>query len=215
MAVMWTVAELELENVRHDVGGSFGGLDSDDYLNLNPNAKIPTINDNGRILWESNAIVRYLSAEYSRGNLYPQDPYRAALADQWMDWVKTTFYPLFHTVFFGLIRTPLEQRNQQAIDQAIPAAGEILGIVEHHLKGRKYLVGDRLTMGDIPLGSCIYRYFNLEITRPALPNLEAWYQRLGEREPYRKNVMIPFGNSVEEWHLLEREGLDREERVNS
>lgn len=215
MAVMWTVAELELENVRYNVGGSFGGLDSDDYLKLNPNAKIPTINDNGRILWESNAIVRYLSSEYGRGTLYPEDRYPAALSDQWMDWVKTSFYPVFHTVFFGLIRTPPESRNQRAIDHAIPAVGEILRIVERHLKQRKFMGGDTLTMGDIPLGSCMYRYFNLDIARPALPNLEAWYQRLCEREPYRKNVMIPFGNSVEEWHLLEREGLDREECASS
>ncbi|MGI9317693.1 MAG: glutathione S-transferase family protein [bacterium] len=209
MAVTWTVGELDLEFRRHNVGGSFGGLDSAEYLELNPNSKIPTINDNGRVLWESNTIVRYLSANYASGTLCPKEPYQRALAEQWMDWVKTTFYPAFHSVFFGLIRTPAENRNQQAIDQAIPASGKLLSIVERQLDGRSYLTGNDLTMADIPLGACIYRYFNLNIHRPSLPNVEAWYQRLCAREAYRQNVMIPFGRSVEEWLDLEEQGADQ------
>jgi glutathione S-transferase len=215
MAVTWTVGELDLDHVRHDVGGSFGGLDTPEYRKLNPNSKIPTINDNGRVLWESNAIVRYLSANYGLGTLCPKDPYQAALAEQWMDWVKTTFYPAFHTVFFGMIRTPPEKRNQQAIDDAVPVAGKILNVVNHHLEGSDYMLGDRLTMGDIPLGACIYRYFNLNIERPSLPNVEAWYQRLCDRAAYRQHVMIPFGNSIEEWQQLEKEGAKPSATNNS
>ncbi len=206
MAVTWTVGELGLDYVRHDVGGGFGGLDTAEYRMLNPNSKIPTINDDGRVLWESNTIVRYLSATYGLGTLRPEDPYQGALAEQWMDWVKTTFYPVFHAIFFGMIRTPPEKRNQQAINDAIPAAGKILNVVDQHLEGRDYMLGGQLTMGDIPLGACIYRYFNLNIERPSLANVEAWYQRLCGRAAYRQHVMIPFGNSIEEWQQLEKEG---------
>ena len=215
MAVTWTVGELELDHIRHNVGGSFGGLDTAEYLDLNPNAKIPTINDNGCILWESNTIVRYLCSQYGSETLCPEDPCLRAQAEQWMDWVKTTFYPAFHSIFFGLIRTPADKRNQQAIDQAIPAAGKLLEIVEHHLNNQDYMAGDDLTMGDIPLGACIYRYFSLDIERPPLPNVEAWYQRLCNRAAYKENVMIPFGGSLEQWLQLEKESTSLDAATNS
>ena len=84
--VMFAVGELGLNYKRHDVGGSFGGLDTAAYAQLNPNRKIPTVNDNGRVIWESQTIIRYLAREYGSGTLWPEDSYELAMADQWMEW---------------------------------------------------------------------------------------------------------------------------------
>src|SRR3712207_3006566 len=74
--VMWTVTELGLEHERIDAGGAFGGLDTAAYWALNPNRRIPTVEDDGGgvVVWESNAIVRYLAARYGAGSLWPEDP---------------------------------------------------------------------------------------------------------------------------------------------
>ena len=109
--VMWTVSELGLEHTRHNVGGSFGGLDTEDYGRINPNRTIPTINDDGFVLWESTPIVRYLSRRYGSGSLCPEDPEQAALADQWMEWFKANVFPSFIPIFFGLVRMPKEQSD--------------------------------------------------------------------------------------------------------
>lgn len=205
MAVTWALGEIGLKYQRHNAGGSFGGLDTAEYRKLNPNARIPTLVDNGEVLWESNAIVRYLSRQYSSGTLWPDRPYTAAVADQWMDWVNTTFYPAFHPVFFGMIRTPVVSRNQESIDRHIPLSGNLLELVDGHLADNVYLAGNAFTMGDIPLGAVIHRYFTLDIERPPLPHVEAWYERLCERPAYQDNVMLPFGSSPEEWLELERQ----------
>ena len=204
--VMWTLDELGVEHTRHNVGGSFGGLDTEAYGQLNPNRTIPTINDNGFVLWESTPVVRYLCRQYGTGSLCPQDSGQAALADQWMEWFKANVFPHFIPVFFGLVRQPKEQQDPEKIAEAARAIGEKLQILERHLEGQQFVVGDSLTMGDIPLGTWAFKYFNLDIERPSLPNVEAWYARLCERTPYQTHAMIPFGSSPEEWLELEKAG---------
>ena len=194
-----------LAHRRHDVGGSFGGNDRPDYLAMNPNGRIPTIKDDGFVLWESNAIVRYLSRRYGEGALLPDDESQYALADQWMDWLKTTAYPHVVELFWSLVRTEPAERNAERIADSADRLGRALTIIDAHLAGRSYIVGDRLTMADIPFGTLAYRYFNLAVTRPALPKLSEWYERLCERPAFQEHVMIPFGRNPSEWYRLERE----------
>lgn len=208
MSVMWTIGELGLEYRRHNVGGTFGGNDDPAFRALNPNGLVPALDDGGKVLWESNTIVRYLAQSYGAGTLWPGDPYPRAVADQWMDWTKTTFYPTFIPVFLGLIRTPPESQDHGAIEQAARVSGSVLAVPEARLSAEPWLGGSEFTMGDIPLGALIHRYFTLPIERPALPALEGWYERLRERPAYRKHAMISYGSSIVDWIRLEAEGAD-------
>ena len=203
--LMWTVGELGLEHVRHNVGGSFGGLDSDEYGDLNPNRLVPTIVDDGFVLWESYAIIRYLCRQYGSGSLWPEDPRQVALADQWMEWTSSRFMGTFFSAFWNLIRTPKEKQDSEKISTAAKDTGVLLQIIERQLQGNDYLIGDALTMADIPLGSMMFKYFNLPIERPSLPNIERWYARLSERPAYSEHAMKPFGTSPEEWLEIEKE----------
>lgn len=191
--VMWTVAELGLVHQRIDAGGPFGGLDTEEFGKLNPNRQVPVIDDNGFVLWESNAIVRYLAAVYGREKLASSDERQRALADQWMEWANSMLYPdIITTCFLGLIRTPAQDRNVAAIEKAAKRVGERLAILDAQLAGRSYILGDQLTAADIGCGSLMYRYFTLDIARPRLENVEAWYQRLTERKAYQDHVMIDY-----------------------
>ena len=87
--VLWTLDEIGLDYERTDLGGAFGGLNEPDYRAMNPNGVIPTVIDGDTVLWESNAIVRYLAARYDDGGLWPTDPAERALTDRWMDWQQT------------------------------------------------------------------------------------------------------------------------------
>ena len=189
---MWAIGELGLEHERFDAGGRFGGLDDDAYLALNPNGKIPTLQDGGAVVWESNAVVRYLAARYGAGSLWPEDPAVRARADQWMDWHVTTLFPELATVFWGLVRTPPARRDNAAIALATKRAGWLYELLDEQLEGREFLAGEGFTMGEIPLGATLYRYFTLEIERPELPNVEAWYARLRQRPAYREHVMVSY-----------------------
>ena len=124
--VMWTVAELGLPHERIDVGGPFGGLDRPDYAALNPNRLIPVLQDGATVVWESNAIVRYLAARYGAGSLWPEHPGRRSEADRWMDWQLTTLQPSIGPIFLGLIRTPPEQRDTAAIAASADRLGHAM-----------------------------------------------------------------------------------------
>ena len=189
---MWTVGELGLAHERIDAGGKFGGLDTPEYGTLNPNRVIPVIDDGGVVVWESNAIVRFLAARYGAGGLWPEDPVRRAEADRWMDWKITSLVPDLTVVFWGLVRTAPEKRDMAAIQASAERLGHTLAILDHHLAHRRFVAGDALTMGDIPVGAACYRYHALPIRRPNLPALEAWYDRLTEREAFHSHVMIPL-----------------------
>ena len=175
-----------------DVGGPFGGNREPEYLRLNPNGLVPTISDGGFVLWESNAIVRYLAARQGMGTLCPEDLARRADADRWMDWQMGTLWANFRPAFVGLIRTPPEKRDRADIATAISKTTGNLAMLDAHLATRDYVTGSVFTMADIPLGVTVYRWFSLNIARPLMPNLEAWYERLCARSFYRANVMLPL-----------------------
>lgn len=191
--VMWAVGELGLPHERIDAGAAFGKLDTPEFGRLNPNHLVPVLDDNGFTLWESSAILRYLSEQYGRGTLAPEGRHAYARADQWMEWSITELYrDIIGVCFLGMIRTAAKDRDTAGIAAAAKRAGDKLGILDRHLDGRTFICGDQPTMADIAVGTMMYRYFNLALERPALGNVEHWYGRLSSRKPYQEHVMVDF-----------------------
>ncbi|MGX9355125.1 glutathione S-transferase family protein [Roseobacteraceae bacterium S113] len=202
--VIWTANELGLDYTLQLAGGSFGKLDTGAYARINPNRMIPAIRDGEFALWESLSIVRYLCDRYGSGGLSPSDVQTRAVADQWMEWsASKAFMPVIY-LFFATVRTRPEDRDPAKIASLRDEAHAALSILDGHLATRAYVCGESFTMGDIPLGCVAYRYFNVDVDRPALPHVEAWYHRLSERPAYQDHVMRHFGTNPDEWAALER-----------
>lgn len=188
--VLWIADELGLGYERRDVGGAFGGNDTPEYLALNPNGVVPTIRDGDFVCWESNTIVRYLAARHGADPLYPADPARRALAERWMDWQHTTISAPMRVLFWGWVRTPPEKRDPGALAAALREAGGQWRLLDRHLADQPFVGGEAFTVGDIPVGCFAHRWFALPLERPELPHLQAWYERLAARPPYRRHIMI-------------------------
>jgi glutathione S-transferase len=189
---LWAAEELGLTYERINAGMEHGVNKTPEYLRMNPTGLVPTIDDDGFTLWESHTIVRYLAAKHGAGTLWPTDLRARADSDRWMDWTHSFSREFQRPVFWPLVRTPPEKRDTKAIAEAVRKCGEMLAIVDVALAGRKYLGGNQLTMGDIPLGCHVQLWMRLSIERPRQANLEAWFARLCERPAYREIVDIPL-----------------------
>ncbi len=189
---LWVAEELGLQYQRIDAGLQFGVNDTPEYRRMNPTGLVPTIEDDGFVLWESHVIVRYLAAKHSAGTLWPTDLRVRADAERWMDWTHTFSREFQRPVFWPLVRTPPEKRDNKAVEEARKKCAALLAIPDSVLAHRKYLAGERFTMGDIPLGCHVQLWMRLPIERPGYPHLEAWFDRLCERPAFRKIVDIPL-----------------------
>jgi len=190
--VLWCCEEMGLAYRRIDAGRHFGVVRTPEFLALNPNGLVPTIDDDGFIVWESNAIVRYLAAKHAPGTLWPEDPSARARADRWMDWSNSTLWPTILPLFRAFMRTPPERRDPAAIEAARTDALEMLHILDGHLASSAYVGGDSFTMGDIAVGCGAWRWMALPIVRPRLANFERWFASLSGRAAFRKVVMVPL-----------------------
>ena len=190
--VLWTLAELDLAYERVDAGLKFGVVDTPAYRAMNPNGLVPTIEDDGFVLWESNVIIRYLASKHAFGSLFPEDPRQRFGAERWMDWQQTSLNPPIGTVFFNLIRRSPDKRDTAAVSQNIPLAEGGLAILDEQLAGRDYVNGDRFTMADIPAGTSVSPWSKLPIERQSRPNVERWLARLKERPGFRAHIDQPL-----------------------
>jgi glutathione S-transferase len=190
--VMWCCAELEIPYERIEAGMQFGVVNTPAYLALNPNALIPTMDDDGFILWESNVIVRFLATRHGMGTLCPSEIRARFAAEKWMDWQATTLWPAFRAVFMGLVRTPPEKRDPAAIATGQRETLRVLSALDGQLAKTRFVAGDALTMGDIPVGASIHRCFVLGMEREQLPNVARWYDELQQRAAYRETIMLPL-----------------------
>jgi glutathione S-transferase len=190
--VLWCCEELGLQYRRIDAGRHFGVVGTPGFLAMNPNGLVPTIDDGGFVVWESNAIVRYLAAKHSAGTLWPTDPAARAGADRWMDWANSTLWPTMVPLFRAFMRTPPERRDPAAIEASRLETLQALRILDGQLEGTAYVGGDTFTMGDIAVGCAAWRWMALPVERPPLPGFERWFAVLAAREAYRKVVMVPL-----------------------
>jgi len=209
--VMWTLGELGLDYQRTDAAGSFGLPEG--YAKLNPNPIVPTIRDGDLVLWESNACVRHLARTYqanpgATAGLCPELPQSLALADQWMEWSRSDFTQHFFQIFLNKIRLPEGKARPELVPPAVAGLGKVYQQLDQHLAKHEYVAGDAFSMGDIPVGAFSYRYFEMDIERPALPQVERWYKSLTQRENYARHVMIPFGRNSAEWDAAEQANAD-------
>jgi glutathione S-transferase len=190
--VLWALEELGLDYERIDAGGSFGRVKDADYLTLNPNGLIPTLEDGSSVVWESNAVVRYLFNKYGTHPVLPSDLGLRGRADGWTDWYTTTFWANVRPLVVQLLRTPQEHRDQKLIDASLAASAAAAQILERELAKKPYLAGDYFTFGDIPVAAAAQRWLNLPIQRPELPALGSWYARVKERPGFQRWVDLPL-----------------------
>ncbi len=190
MKVLWGLGELSLPFDRLDVGGSFGKTDTPEYRAMNPTGLVPTLQEDDFTLWESNAILRYLChAHAPHSMLWPQDPHARANIDRWMDAQQTVLNRPMGVVFWGLVRTPADQRDPAAIAQGVADTAKAYGMIEPLLARHAYIAGPDFSLADIPWGVHAHRWFNMDFERPPLPHLRAWYDRLCERPAYKQHIV--------------------------
>jgi glutathione S-transferase len=187
--VMWAIGEMNLPHERIDVGGAFGKTKDASYLAMNPNSLVPTLEEeDGFTLWESNTIVRYLAAKHGSRVLEPDDLKTRASAQKWMDWQLSVMGPSLTPVFWGLIRTPPEKRDPNAIAAGKVKSIDAAKILDAQLGRTAYVAGDAFSYGDIPVGIMTYRYVQLIPDRPPTPSLDRWYAALSSRQAFKDQV---------------------------
>jgi glutathione S-transferase len=191
--VIWLADELNLPYERIDAGLEYGIVDTPAYRALNPNGRVPTIEDGDFVLWESNSIMRYLCMKYGGEAFYPPDPAARANVDRWLDWQLTTVIPVDVPVFWGTIRTSPERRDKAAIVAGTIKLAAVWKILDAELEKRDFAASGSFSIADIALGILAYRVFaNPFITHPDLPRLLAWQERLRARPPFKKWVEVPL-----------------------
>lgn len=194
-AVLWGIAELDLEHERLDYGHVFGGLDNPEFRALNPHGVIPVIQDGDVVVWESCAILRYLAARYGDGEAFwPVDPAKRAAVDMWAEWGKVSFAQHFTVpIFWSRVRTAAVDRDEAALLRGIAYFETRIAALETQLSdGQAFVVSDEFSLADIIIGHVLFRWFDVDIARAPNPLVEAYFQRIMARPAYRRHVAISY-----------------------
>jgi len=193
-AVMWCISELGLSYERIDAGFTYGVVDSDEYLSMNPNGTVPTIQDGDRSpQFESGAIIRYLANAYGNEFFWPSKLDQRAQVDQWAEWAKLNIASNFTTpIFWQVVRTPKERQNAADIAKAVIHFEKNLRLANSILENRTNLASEQFTAADIQFGHILFRYFDLPIDRADLPAVAEYYERLTQRRGFQEHVMVSY-----------------------
>ncbi|MEX3858846.1 glutathione S-transferase family protein [Paraburkholderia sp. BR10923] len=185
--VLWTCAELGLAFDQQDWGSGFRSTDVAEFRALNPNAMVPVIRDGDFVLWESNAIIRYLANRYRGDALYPADPVERARCDQWIDWQASELNRSWSYAFLALVRHSPEHQDPRQIAASCANWSKHMAIVEQQLaRTGAYIAGDAFSLADIPIALSANRWLETPQQHDDLPALAAYMARLAQRDGYRR-----------------------------
>jgi glutathione S-transferase len=191
--VLWTCDELDLPFTRKDWGAGFQPTSDSAFLARNPNAMVPVLVDGDFVLWESNAICRYLAHQYGGCKLMPPLAQQAAMVGQWMDWQATEFNNAWRYAFMALMRRSPAHQDRAQIDASVASWNRHVSILEQHIaQGSAYVAGDSFTLADIVIGLSLGRWKLAPIGRPDFPAVDAYCARLAERAGFRNYAGSAF-----------------------
>ena len=190
--VSWALCELNLEFKWHDEHGKFGKVNVENYEKINPQLIVPTLDHNGSVIKQSNAIVRYLYRKYTDVYEISKDE-DIAIAESWMEFQTTDLQLNMTPIFWGLVRNPPEDRDQELIDKNIILLNKKFEIFDKFLEDHEYILNNKFGMSDIIMGAACYSYLSLPIKRPNLLNLKSWYTKISNRDCFKKNILGTFG----------------------
>jgi len=182
-------AELGLELERVPLDFQRGDYRTSEYLAKNPNGKIPTIEEDGFVLWESHAILKYLAAKKPERGLMPADPRQAALVDQWLFWWTSTVETAFNLLLVERMIKPFmgkPGKDAGIMAEAQALLDRFLPILDARLEGREYVL-DRLTVVDFAMGAQLDVASIIEVGLDRYRNVSAWLERL-RAKPYWKEA---------------------------
>ncbi|CAI3792352.1 glutathione S-transferase family protein [Rheinheimera sp. MM224] len=186
--VLWTCTELQLNYEQEEWGSGFQSTETDAFKALNPNALVPVLLDDDFILWESNAICRYLATQYQhqQKELLPMSARQRALVEQWMDWQSTELNNSWRYAFMHLVRKSPAYADTAAAANSIEAWNQKMHILDAALaKTAQYITGAEFTLADIVLGLSVNRWLMTPMQRPELPAVVAYYQKLSLRPGFQ------------------------------
>jgi glutathione S-transferase len=183
--VLWLCQELQLAYDLQQWGSGHRATEVPEFLTLNPNAMVPVIKDDEFVLWESNAICRYLAAAHPEGGLFPASLRERALVEQWMDWQATELNNSWRYAFSALVRRSAAHTDPQAIASGLNSWNRHMRILEEQLRRTgAFAAGPHFTLADIVLGLSTHRWYMTPMERPPLPAVQDYYDRLSERPAF-------------------------------
>jgi glutathione S-transferase len=187
--VLWALEELAAPYELKVVELALAAHRTPDFLALNPNGKVPVLSDDGFVLWESDAILWYLAD--SRGGLLPAEAPDRASVQQWMSWAA---YHLADATYRPRVLRLTAKRTGAPFDAARHAelaagAPPLLALLDRHLAGRRFVVGDSLTIADLAIAMYVSAAPDEGITLEPFTALRSWHERMTSR-PSWKHVAV-------------------------
>jgi glutathione S-transferase len=181
---IWTALELGIDYEIVPIGWDDNSIYSEDYRRINPNARVPTIDDDGFVLWESLAITLYLVRKHG-GAIAPADLREEALAWQWTLWAAAQLEaPLIRWAMHGFILDP-EERDAGVAEAAMAQVRPLLDVLDTTLAQRAFLAAERFTVADLNVGAVLLRpRHGLDLA--PWPNLQRWDRAVFERPAARR-----------------------------
>ena len=165
---------------------SKGEYQSDAYRAVNPNCQVPTLVDGNLKIHESNAILRYLCVKHQLHDWYPEDPQLRGTIEQWLDWNQCILGPTVVDIVLNQVFLR-EHGDKQAVERGMKKLPELAAILDQGLEGKAFLAGDRPSIADLSLASNIF-HLSLADVQFDNANIQAWYQRVSEREGFRRSL---------------------------
>ena len=180
--VLWACDEMGLLYDQEEWGAGTRLTSEPEFQALNPKGLVPVLIDDGAVITESNTILRYLASTHGRTDLLPAEPIARARVEEMMDWQATELNWSWRPPFQAIVRHSASAGSPAQIEQSLADWRSIMMLLEARLaKGAPYVCGETFTLADIVIGLSVNRWFQTPITRPSLPQVRKYFDRLAHR----------------------------------
>ena len=185
--INWFCEYANINVINLNYGGIHGKTQTTEFKVMNPNSRVPVLDDDNFILYESNAILRYLSKKF---DILVQEKIEISCKiDQWIDWGSFTFSAPCSLLTAHKLSLPEGQRDEIIAEKAKNDIFSLLNILNNHLAKKDFIVDEKFSLADIPLGIWCHRCVNLEISFDNFPNINNWYIKLKKMNSFQNTVL--------------------------